>query len=118
MWVKAVKHSDGNVWPILDDFIEVGFDGYHPVQPQSMDIGEVKTHLSGRACVIGNIDCRDLLVSGTEDEVEKSVRETIEAAAPGGGYIISSSNSIHPGCRPENYVAMLRAAQKYGGYER
>jgi len=46
------------------------------------------------------------------------VRETIEAAAPGGGYIISSSNSIHPGCRPENYVAMLRAAQKYGGYER
>ena len=51
-----------------------------------------------------------------EEEVEQSVRETIAAAAPGGGYIISSSNSVHPGCRPENYIAMVRAARKYGDY--
>ncbi len=114
--LKAVKHSDGNVWPILDDFIEVGFDAFHPVQPQCMEIGEVKEHLAGKACIIGNIDCRDLLVFGTEDEVERTVKETIEVAAPDGGYIISSSNSIHPGCRPENYIAMLKAARKYGAY--
>lgn len=113
--MKIVKHSDGNVWPLLDDFIEVGFDGIHPIQPQCMDIAEVKQYLAGRACVLGNIDCRDLLVFGTEQQVEQSVRETIEKAAPGGGYILSSSNSIHPGCRPENYIAMVRAAHKYGG---
>jgi uroporphyrinogen decarboxylase len=81
-----------------------------------MDIGEVKTYLAGKMCVLGNIDCRDLLVSGTEEEVEQTVRETIEKAAPGGGYIISSSNSIHPNVRPENYIAMVRAAHKYGIY--
>lgn len=43
-------------------------------------------------------------------------RKTIRVAAPGGGYIISSSNSIHPGCKPENYIAMVKAARKYGGY--
>jgi uroporphyrinogen decarboxylase len=113
---KIVKHSDGNVWPILDDLLEVGFDGIHPIQPQCMDIAEVKGHVAGRACILGNIDCRDLLPFGSEEEVEQCVQETIEKTAPGGGYIISSSNSIHPGCKPENYIAMVRAAHKYGVY--
>jgi len=79
-----------------------------------MDIGEVKSYLANRMCVVGNIDCRNLLVSAPEEEVERTVRETIEKAGPGGGYIISSSNSIHPNCRPRNYFAMIRAAHKYG----
>lgn len=115
--LKIVKHSDGNVWPILDDFVEVGFDGFHPVQPQCMDIAEVKEHLAGKVCLLGNIDCRHLLPFGTEEEVEEAVKETIEKAAPGGGYIICSSNSIHPGCKAENYLAMIKAAHKYGVYD-
>jgi uroporphyrinogen decarboxylase len=114
--VKIVKHTDGNMWPILDDFIEIGFDGVHPIQPQCMDIAEVKKHLAGKACVLGNIDCRDLLPFGTEEEVEQTVKETIQQAGKGGGYIISSSNSIHPGCKPENYIAMVKAVHKYGVY--
>ncbi len=114
--VPIIKHSDGNLWPILDDLIEVGFDGIHPIQPQCMDIGEVKRHLAGKACVLGNIDCMYLLPFGTEEEVAQSVEETLAKAAPGGGYIVSSSNSIHPGCRPENYVAMVSAVRKYGVY--
>jgi uroporphyrinogen decarboxylase len=114
--MKAVKHSDGNLWPILDDLVEAGFDGIHPFQPQCMDIKEAKAHLTGKAAVVGNIDCSFLLPFGTVEEVDKNVRETIAAAAPGGGYIISSSNSIHPGCKPENYIAMVKAARKYGAY--
>ncbi len=114
--MKVFKHSDGNVWPILDDFIEIGFDGYNPIQPQCMDIAEVKRHTAGRICLIGNIDCRYLLCSGTEEEVEEAVRHTIEVAAPGGGYILSSSNSIHPGVKPENFLAMISAAKSYGLY--
>ena len=55
-------------------------------------------------------------VFGSEEEVVQSVRETLAKAAPGGGYIASSSNSIHPGCRPENYVAMVGAIREYGVY--
>ena len=115
--LMIIKHSDGNIWPILDDLVEAGFDGIHPIQPQCMDIGEVKKHLGDRACIIGNIDCQELLPEGTPDEVDKVVKDTIEIAAPGGGYIISSSNSIHPGVRPENYIAMVEAVHKYGKYE-
>lgn len=114
---KIFKHSDGNLWPILDMLLDCGFDGIHLIQPQCMDIGEVKRHLAGKACVMGNIDCMYLLCEGSTEEVEQAVRRTIEAAASGGGYIMSSSNSIHPGCKPENYIAMVHAARKYGGYE-
>jgi len=114
--LKFVKHSDGNMWPLLDDLIEVGFDGFHPVQPQCMDIAKVKQHVAHRLCLLGNIDCRYLLPNGTEDEVVETVKETIGKAAPGGGYILCSSNSIHPGCKAENVVAMFRAARQYGVY--
>lgn len=114
--LRIVKHSDGNMWPILNDIVEVGFDGFHPVQPQCMDIAEVKKHVFQRVCVLGNIDCRYLLPFGSEEEVARTVRETIEKAAPGGGYIISSSNTIHPGCKAENYIAMVKAAHEYGKY--
>jgi uroporphyrinogen decarboxylase len=112
--LKIVKHSDGNMWPILNDLVEIGFDGFHPVQPQCMDIAKVKQHLFGKACVLGNIDIRELLPHGKEEEVEITVKDTIEKAAPGGGYIISSSNTVHPGCKAENYIAMVKAAHRYG----
>ncbi len=115
--LKIIKHSDGNIWPILDDLAGIGFDGIHPIQPQCMDIGQVKKYLGRKACIIGNIDCQELLPEGTQEEVDRVVRETIDIASPGGGYIISSSNSIHPGVRPENYVAMVEAVHKYGAYD-
>lgn len=110
------KHSDGNMSPIMDGIVEAGFDGFHPVQPQCMDIGEVKGRYGDRICILGNIDCTYLLPFGTEEEVERAVRDTIAVAAPGGGYVIASSNSIHPGVKPENYIAMVRAAHKHGEY--
>ena len=114
--MKIIKHSDGNVWPILEGMVEAGFDGMHPIQPQCMNIGEVKAKYGKRVCIVGNIDCEQLLPFGSEADVEQAVKETIAIAAPGGGYILSSSNSIHPGCKGENYVAMVRAARKYGKY--
>jgi len=114
--IPIIKHTDGNIWPVLNDLLEVGFDGIHPIQPQSMDIKEVKEYLTGKACVLGNIDCTYLLPFGTEEEVIESVKETIGKAAPGGGYILSSSNSIHPGCKGENVIAMFKAAREYGTY--
>ena len=114
--LKFVKHSDGNVWPILDDLIDVGFDGFHPIQPQCMDIAEVKQHVAGRICLLGNIDVRYLLPFGSVDEVVQTVQDTIRKAAPGGGYILMSSNSIMPGCKAENVIAMFRAAREFGSY--
>jgi len=114
--VPIIKHTDGNIWPILNDLMEAGFDGLHPIQPQCLDIKEVKDHLKGKACILGNIDCTYLLPFGSKEEVVETVKDTIRRAAPGGGYILSSSNSVHPGCKGENVVAMFETARKYGTY--
>jgi uroporphyrinogen decarboxylase len=115
--LKVVCHSDGNLWPILDILLEVGYDGLNPLEPQAgMDLKRVKDYCGDRICLLGNIDCAELLCSGTEEEVEAAVVQAIQDAAPGGGYVLCSSNSIHPGVKPENFVTMVRAAKRHGSY--
>jgi uroporphyrinogen-III decarboxylase len=113
----CVKHSDGNLWPILDMIIETGVDAINPLEPVAgMDIAEVKRRYGDRVCLIGNIDCGELLSRGTPEQVTRTVRDTIRQAAPGGGYIMSSSNTIHSSVKSENYQAMIDATHLYGTY--
>jgi len=115
--VPFIKHTDGKVWKIIDMIVDSGLDGLDPLEPiADMDIGKVKEMYGDRIALAGNIDCGELLSHGTTEEVAEAVKETIAKAAPGGGYILASSNSIHPAVRPENYRAMVEAARKYGRY--
>lgn len=96
-----IKHTDGNLWKILDLIVDTGIDGLHPNEPLAgMDIGEVKERYGHRIAVVGNVDCSMLLPLGTEEEVIEAVKETIAKASVGGGHILSSSNSIHPAVKP------------------
>lgn len=115
--VFYIKHTDGNMWSLIDYFIEANVDCLDPIEaPAGMDIGKVKKRYGGRIAIKGNIDCRKTLTSGTLQDVENEVKRCIAIASPGGGHIISSSNSIHSGVKPENYMAMLKAIKKYGTY--
>ena len=115
--VPHIKHTDGNIWPIFDMIIGAGIDAIDPLEPiAGMDIGEVKERYGDRLCLMGNIDCGDLLSRGTPKQVTSAVKTTIERAAKGGGYVLASSNSIHPAVRPENYATMVMAGRHYGSY--
>lgn len=115
--VPYVKHTDGNIWPLLDSMVEAGIDAIDPLEPAAgMDIGQVKRRYGDRIAVVGNVDCTDLLPHASLAEVEEAVKETIAKASPGGGHILASSNSIHPAVRPENYRAMVQAARRWGIY--
>ena len=113
----VVKHSDGNLWPLLDMIVDTGIDGINPLEPiADMDIGEVKAAYGERVCVIGNIDCGDLLCRGSTDQVRAAVKECMAKASPGGGHILSSSNSVQSGANPDNVAAMAEACREYGRY--
>jgi len=113
----AIKHSDGNLWRILDRIVDTGVDAINPLEPVAgMDIGEVKRRYGDRVCLVGNIDCSYILSEAPERDVVEAVKDCLRKAAAGGGLIISSSNCIHSAVKPENYLAMIRAVKQYGCY--
>jgi uroporphyrinogen decarboxylase len=112
-----VKHTDGNIIPIIDMIIDTGINGLHPIDPNAgMNLGEVKEKYGHRVCLVGNVDCAYTLTWGTVEEVREDVKRCIKQAARGGGYICMSSNSIHSAVKTENYVEMVKAIRDYGKY--
>lgn len=108
-------HSDGDVSQVLDDFVELGIRAIQPIEPAAMDIREVKRRYGDRLCLCGNVDM-DLLARGTPEQVDETVRGLIRDVAPGGGYIVTSGNSLAHYILPENAVAMSEAVHRYGSY--
>jgi len=112
-----IKHTDGNLEMISDMIIDTGIDALDPIEPiAGMDIGQTKERYGERICVIGNVDCTEILPRGRKEDVEEAVKETIAKASEGGGHILASSNSIHPAVKPENYKTMIKTARKHGVY--
>ena len=111
-----ITHTDGNMYPILEYMIDAGIDCFHPVQPDVMDLKTCKEKYGDRIALSGNVSCATTLLNGTPEDTAKEVKSCIEAAASGGGYILSSSNSIYPGIKVENIWAMVEAKEKYGRY--
>ncbi len=115
--VPFLKHTDGNLWPILEDLVDTGLDCLDPLEPiADMDIGRVKEQYGDRVALAGNVDCGQLLCHATEEQVVEAVKETIAKGSPGGGHIMASSNSIHPAVNPENYRVMVETAKEFGKY--
>ncbi len=103
--------------PVLEEFLEFcEFDGINPIEPQCMDMGEVKRKYGKRLYIKGNVDITWVIPFGTELEVRKDVRRAIDQGAMDGGYIISESNSFHPNCKFENILTYVDEAKKYGKY--
>ena len=115
----VIKHTDGNIMPILDMIVDTGIDGLNPLEPVAgMDIGPIKQRYGKRIALIGNIDCGYLLSQAPVAEVRQVTRETMRVAMPGGGYCLSSSNSIHSSVKPENFMAMIETWRECRDYPR
>jgi uroporphyrinogen decarboxylase len=111
-----VKHSDGNNWPILDDYVEAGVDGWQGIQTRiGQDFRDLKERYGDKICFFGGVDV-ETLVWGNLDEVADQVRYVMHHAAPGGGLVLGSGHTLIPGVKYENYLAMLKAARDMGDY--
>jgi len=112
-----IKHSDGNLWPILDMLVDAGIDCIDPLDPLGgMTIAKVKSKYGQRIAMKGGIEASGVLRSGTKEEVRQAVLECIAKGAPGGGYIISACPEIVYGVNPENYRTMLETVRDHGTY--
>lgn len=109
-------HSDGDLNRLLPDLVACGFDCIHPFEPPYNDIVAVKKQWGDYIAVAGNIDLKNTLCAGTPEMVEEEVRARAAELAPGGGWLVGSSNSIPDFVPIENYKALLAASLKYGRY--
>jgi uroporphyrinogen-III decarboxylase len=112
-----VKHSDGNHWAILDDFVQAGVEGWQGIQHRAsaMELGRLKAEYGDKLCLFGGVEC-DTLVDGTPDEVRAEVLDALRKAGHGGGLCLCSGNTLMVGVQYENYKAMLETAARYGNY--
>jgi len=114
----VIKHTDGNIMPILDQLVSCGPHALHSLDPQAgVDIAEVKRLVGDKVCLAGNVNC-GLLQTGTDEEVRENILYSLKHGMPGGGYIFCTSNVAFKGMPLERYMMMMELREKYGRYDR
>ncbi len=116
MGFYAIKHTDGNIMPIVDQLVQANPHALHSLDPQAgVDIAEIKHRYGKQVCLIGNVNC-GLLDTGMTEEVVASARYALQNGMPGGGYIFSTSNCIYTGMRLQRYELILDIWRREGVY--
>ena len=117
MGFYTIKHTDGNIMPILDQLVDANPHALHSLDPQGgVDLAEVKRRVGDRVCLVGNVDC-SLLHTGTERQYETDVRRALAQGMPGGGYIFSTSNCVYTGMPLARYERMVEIWKREGVYQ-
>ena len=116
---KLFFHTDGDVLPLIDDFIEIGVDILNPIQTSAgkmSDLAGLKKRFGKEIVLCGGIDTHRVLPYGTTDEVRQEVKRVIDLLGPSGGYMVASVHTIMNDVPPENVLAMVDAVEEYGRY--
>ncbi len=117
MGFYVIKHTDGNIMPILNDLVAAKPHALHSIDPQAgVDIAEVKRLVGDKVALIGNVNC-GLLQSGNDEQVIESARYALKHGMPGGGYIFSTSNCVYTGMPLTRYELMLDVWRREGIYD-
>ena len=116
MGYYTIKHTDGNIMPIIDQLVQCHPHALHSLDPQAgVDIAVVKERYGDQLCLIGNVHCAMLQI-GTEEDVVESVRYILRHGMPGGGFIFSTSNCIYTGMPLARYDLMIDIWRREGIY--
>jgi uroporphyrinogen decarboxylase len=114
MGFYAIKHTDGNIMPLLDRLVEARPHALHSLDPQGgVDMAEVVRRAGDKVCLIGNVDCGKLQ-TGTDEECVESARYACVEGKKAPGYIFSTSNCVYTGMDLERYELILDVWRKEG----
>jgi len=117
--VRIFFHTCGAIRPLIGELIESGIDILNPMQKSAvgMDLWELK-HEFGRDVVFwgGGVDTQWVLNAGSPQEVREDVVRSLDALAPGGGFVFGTVHNTQADVPPENFMAMWETLQEYGVY--
>jgi len=116
---KVFFHTDGDVFDLIEDFVEMGVDILNPIQTSAgkmANLAELKERYGNDIVFCGAIDTQRILPYGTPQEVKREVKRVISILGEGGGYMVASVHTIMSEVPPENILAMVDAVEEFGQY--
>ena len=117
MGYYTVKHTDGNIMPILDQLVEASPHALHSIDPQAgVSLRQVKALVGGKLALCGNVHCA-MLHNGTVEQVIEDSKRALRDGMPGGGFFFCTSNTPFVGMPLANYLAMLDVRKDLGRYD-
>ena len=118
MGYYSIKHTDGNIMPIVKQIADCKPAAIHSLEPQGgVSIPAVREIVGNDICLIGNVNC-GLLQTGTDEECQADVLRSLkQGMATGRGYGFSTSNCAYTGLPLERYEMMIDLWRKYGNYD-
>lgn len=108
-------HSCGNVSEVVPDLIELGLDILHPIQPEAMDIIELKRKFGAALTFCGGLGTQDLLVNASPREIRQAVCQLQQTMGCGGGYILEPGITVQADIPLANILAVIEAVQTQAG---
>lgn len=112
-------YDDGKLAGTMEMIADCGVDVLETCTPPPVgdfDLAQAKASIGHKITLKGYVDLLYVVMRGTPELIERTVREAMEIAKPGGGFIIGSSDSFREGTPPENIRAYFEACERYGEY--
>jgi uroporphyrinogen decarboxylase len=116
---KVFFHTDGDVFDLIPDFVEIGIDILNPIQTSAgrmSNLAALKERYGQNMAFCGAIDTHRVLPFGTPEQVRDEVRRVIQVLGPGGGYMLASVHTLMNDVPAENILAMVDAVEEFGRY--
>ena len=110
--IKIAYHTDGVVYPIIPELIEIGIDVLNPIQPQAMDPARLKHEYGDRLCFWGSMDIQQTIPFGTPEDVKQEVITRLETIGRGGGLLIGPTHNLQLDTPLENFWALVNTIRE------
>jgi uroporphyrinogen decarboxylase len=104
----VMYHTDGSVYQLIPEFIDMGVDLLNPLQPDAkdMDLQRIKDEFGSKISFHGGVDIMRTLPKGKPEQVQAEVRNRVNILGKNGGYVLCSSHHIQPDTPIANVIAM------------
>jgi uroporphyrinogen decarboxylase len=116
---KVFFHSDGDIFDVMDDLVEIGVDILNPIQTSAgrmANLEDLKKRYGKEMVFCGAVDTHRILPHGTPEEVKQEVRRVVRLLGPGGGFMVGAVHTIMNDVPAENILAMVDAVEEFGVY--
>ncbi len=112
--IRVWYHSDGNILEIIPELIEIGVDIFNPLQPECVDLVDIKKRWGDRMVIDGAVGTQTTMPFGSPDDVRACVRERVRTLGADGALIVSPTHVLEPEVPIENIRAFVEACREYG----